>query len=309
LPQKITLTVPFSVCTTAKDIAAWVERSASVRHEEVEQRKGRIARPLNSFMLYRSTYINFARLLCQQNKEQVLSQVIAASWKLESTTVRQCYERFAKLERANHAQAHPTYKFSPNRAKLAKLKKKKSSLREQSSKQPQTSRSTSESKEENPSCISADRDAENMVDFTRFIDTDVVLHSGRQPKLPKISTARRYKFEGDSTEYHAEQASHATAVVTANAADPSISHCTQMSTHYCKCFSCMFWAQSRFLYNGVYRPIEAFMTQAPLEILPTYDYSMSPSYHNGDFPHSLSMTPTATASFYTDWEGQVLEMI
>ncbi|KAH7061007.1 high mobility group box domain-containing protein, partial [Paraphoma chrysanthemicola] len=72
-----------------------------------------VTRPMNPFMLYRSAFIKRAREWCRQNKEQILSQVIAISWKMEPPEVRERYERYAKVERSNHVKAHPTYKFSP----------------------------------------------------------------------------------------------------------------------------------------------------------------------------------------------------
>ncbi|KAH5617334.1 hypothetical protein HBI23_258560, partial [Parastagonospora nodorum] len=135
-PKQSALTVPLSVCTadlgdvSARDMAGWITRSASIRRREARQREGHVARPLNSFMLYRSAYLKRARAWCRQNKEQVLSQVIAASWKMEPPEVRERYEQFAKLERLNHSKAHPTYKYAPQRAR-AGHKAQKFSLREE----------------------------------------------------------------------------------------------------------------------------------------------------------------------------------
>jgi hypothetical protein len=309
-PDKIALTMPLSVCTaslsrvSARDIAGWVARSASVRHREVRQRKGHTARPLNSFMLYRSAYINTARAWCRQNKEQVLSQVIGASWKMEPTEVRQCYERYAKLERSNHAKAHPTYKFSPRRAKLADPKKKKPSLQERCSEHPRDLRSMSESEEES---VNRDTDS-NMVDCLTSSDTGLAMYSAWQPKLLETSMAlsrsqsqQCYKSEGDSSiVYYAEQASQAVTVVTANSRDPFMSHYAQMSTYYCMCFSCMCWAQSRVTDDGVYNsceysPAVAMMPHAPPSVLPVYDYSTSSGYHNEYLSRYRTITPMATS--------------
>jgi hypothetical protein len=314
-PDKIALTMPLSVCTaslsrvSARDIAGWVARSASVRHREVRQRKGHTARPLNSFMLYRSAYINRARAWCRQNKEQVLSQVIAASWKMEPTEVRQCYERYANIERSNHAKAHPTYKFSPRRAKLADPKKKKPSLQERCSEHPRDSRSLSESEEENPSSTSVNRETDsNMADCLTFSDTGLAMHSVWQPKpletsmaLSQYQSQQCYKSEGDqSIRYHAEQASHAVTAVTANSRDPSVSHYTQVSTYYCMCFSCMCKAQSTLTHDDVYNsceygPAVAMMPQAPPGAFPVYDYSTSSGYHKEYLSRYRTITPMATA--------------
>jgi hypothetical protein len=325
-PERITLTVPLSVCTAslsrvpAKDIAAWVARSASVRHREVRQRKGRTPRPLNSYILYRSAYIERARAWCKQNKEQVLSQIIAASWKMESTEVRECYERYAKLDSFNHAEAHPTYKFSPSRAKLAEPKIKKSSSRKRRNEHPVNSQSMSESKES----VNRDTDS-NMVECLRSSDTSLAMHNTWQPKLLETSMAHSqyqsqcYKSEGyQSIGYHAEQASHAMTVVTADGHDASVSHYAQMSTYYCMCFTCMCWAQSRVLYDGVYNsceysPAMATMPQASPSVFPVYNYSTSSSYHNENPSRDRTITPMATAdmawSFREDGEGEAISVL
>jgi hypothetical protein len=139
--HKVTLTVPLSVCTAdlghlpSKDIEKWFARKASVRHKAVNK-KGRIPRPLNAFMLYRSAFIERARAWCGQNKQQFLSQVIATSWRMESADVQQRYKRYAERERLNHYKAHPTYKFSPRRPDSAGRKGQERFIEDQHSDLP-----------------------------------------------------------------------------------------------------------------------------------------------------------------------------
>ncbi|GFG21417.1 hypothetical protein IFM5058_11036.1, partial [Aspergillus udagawae] len=45
-----------------RDMHTWVQRSIEERHQEVLKRRGRIPRPMNSFMLYRSAYADRAKL-------------------------------------------------------------------------------------------------------------------------------------------------------------------------------------------------------------------------------------------------------
>lgn len=103
---------------------AWVNRSAEVRRQEAEKRNGYITRPMNSFMLYRSAYAERAKSWCLQNNHQVVSSVAGESWPLEPTEVRDRYNEYAKIERMNHQNAHPSYKFSPSKAVAPPRKRK-----------------------------------------------------------------------------------------------------------------------------------------------------------------------------------------
>jgi len=104
----------------------WVNRSAETRRVEVEKRNGYITRPMNSFMLYRSAYAERAKSWCSQNNHQVVSSVAGESWPLEPPGIRELYNEYAKIERINHQNAHPTYKFSPSKTAVPAAKKRKS---------------------------------------------------------------------------------------------------------------------------------------------------------------------------------------
>ncbi|RNJ57196.1 hypothetical protein D7B24_006354 [Verticillium nonalfalfae] len=101
------------------DINAYVNRPIEERLKEVEESKtpGKIKRPMNAFMLYRKAYQNLAKSLCTQNNHQVVSQVCGSGWPLESELIRQQFNDWAKLERLNHQEAHPGYKFTPSKPK------------------------------------------------------------------------------------------------------------------------------------------------------------------------------------------------
>lgn len=103
---------------------AWVNRSAEVRQMEVEKKNGKIARPMNSFMLYRSAYAERTKEWCAQNNHQVVSRASGQSWPLESKEVRDRFERYAAIERDNHQKAHPGYKFAPNKNQNPPKKKR-----------------------------------------------------------------------------------------------------------------------------------------------------------------------------------------
>ncbi|TVY50114.1 HMG-box protein [Lachnellula occidentalis] len=111
------------------DIDAYVNRSAEERRREVDEGKipGKVKRPMNSFMLYRKAYQNRTKDWCLQNNHQVVSQVCGDSWPLEPAEVKEQFGEWARIERANHQNAHPGYKFSPTKPGAAKAAKRKQS--------------------------------------------------------------------------------------------------------------------------------------------------------------------------------------
>ncbi|KAF3481528.1 HMG box protein [Arthroderma uncinatum] len=94
---------------------AWVNRPVETRLNEAKIKNGKIARPMNSFMLYRSAYAERTKEWCSQNNHQVVSRASGQSWRLEPREIRDQYRRYAATERHNHHKAHPGYKFAPNR--------------------------------------------------------------------------------------------------------------------------------------------------------------------------------------------------
>jgi hypothetical protein len=111
----------------AVDIEAYVNRSAEVRRKEVEEGKtpGKVKRPMNSFMLYRKCYQKRANAWCLENNHQIISQICGESWPLEPDEVREQFNEWARIERVNHQNAHPGYKFSPTKPGQAKSGKRK----------------------------------------------------------------------------------------------------------------------------------------------------------------------------------------
>lgn len=124
------LIAPLSILTAelahipVKNMEEWVNRPADVRREEAEKRNGYITRPMNSFMLYRSAYAERAKSWCAQNNHQIVSSVAGESWPLEPPGIRELYNEYAKIERINHQNAHPAYKFSPSKAAAPPRKRK-----------------------------------------------------------------------------------------------------------------------------------------------------------------------------------------
>ncbi|KAI5304557.1 hypothetical protein KEM56_006348 [Ascosphaera pollenicola] len=107
-----------------RDMEAHVHRPFEVRMQEVEKKNGKIARPMNSFMLYRSAYAERTKEWCSKNNHQIVSSVSGQSWPQETLEIREKYERLAVIERENHKKAHPDYKFAPNKNNIAPKRKR-----------------------------------------------------------------------------------------------------------------------------------------------------------------------------------------
>lgn len=107
-----------------RDMEAWVNRSIDERRREVSRKNGKIARPMNSFLLYRSAYTERIKEYCAQKNHQIVSKASGESWGREPPEIRDLFESYAKIERKNHEEAHPGYKFTPNKNKNAGKKKK-----------------------------------------------------------------------------------------------------------------------------------------------------------------------------------------
>ncbi|KLU87542.1 hypothetical protein MAPG_06541 [Magnaporthiopsis poae ATCC 64411] len=110
-----------------EDMHKYVTRSVQERHEEIDRMgvkdRGRIKRPMNSFMLYRKAYQAMTKKYCGQDNHQVVSRVCGDSWRhLESDEFKAEYERYAKLDRSGHKAAWPDYKFKPAKPRGKKAK-------------------------------------------------------------------------------------------------------------------------------------------------------------------------------------------
>ncbi|KAL4896705.1 hypothetical protein BDV59DRAFT_111996 [Aspergillus ambiguus] len=100
-----------------KDMGAWVHRPIETRRQEVTKKNGKVARPMNSFMLYRSAYAERTKQWISQNNHQEVSAAAGISWKMEPPEIREKYEMLANIEKKNHIKAHPGYRFSPSKDK------------------------------------------------------------------------------------------------------------------------------------------------------------------------------------------------
>lgn len=97
-----------------KDMAGWVHRPAAVRISESSKRNGYVTRPMNSFFLYRLAYADRTKAWCARNDHTVISAVSGQSWPLEPKHIREKYTTLATIERKNHRETYPDYKFSPS---------------------------------------------------------------------------------------------------------------------------------------------------------------------------------------------------
>ncbi|KAI4164714.1 MAG: hypothetical protein LQ342_001689 [Letrouitia transgressa] len=105
------------------DVSEKVNRSAEERQNEA-RKDGKIKRPSNSFMLYRSAYGDRVKAMYPQNNHQIISTICGASWKMETPEIIEKYKAFYEMEKENHAKAHPEYKFSPAKTSPAGRKRK-----------------------------------------------------------------------------------------------------------------------------------------------------------------------------------------
>ena len=115
---------------TVVDTEAYVNRSIEERRKEVDEGKvpGKVMRPLNSFMLYRKAYANRTKDVCRQlhANQPVISQVCGDSWKIEPESIKDQFAEWARIERINHQNAHPDWKFSGRPSASKSLKRKRS---------------------------------------------------------------------------------------------------------------------------------------------------------------------------------------
>ncbi|KAH1971171.1 hypothetical protein KXV92_007481, partial [Aspergillus fumigatus] len=71
-----------------RDMHYWVQRPDEERHQEVLEKRGRIPRPLNSFMLYRSAYADRAKLWAAHDNHRTVSVITGLSWNIETPQIR-----------------------------------------------------------------------------------------------------------------------------------------------------------------------------------------------------------------------------
>lgn len=98
----------------SKDMVSWVLRSMEVRMVEAN-RKQKIARPMNAFMLYRTAYFQPIKTYLMENHQildgSIVSQVAGQCWASEPESVREFYKVLADVERNNHFESHPGYRY------------------------------------------------------------------------------------------------------------------------------------------------------------------------------------------------------
>lgn len=95
-----------------------VSRSIQVRRKEPRtKRTGKPKRPLNSFILYRSTYRCLVQeLRCLEKNEQNISRLCASSWNLESEAIQEMFDELADIDSYYHGKAFPGYKYAPSKS-------------------------------------------------------------------------------------------------------------------------------------------------------------------------------------------------
>ncbi|KAJ2731789.1 hypothetical protein IW152_004279 [Coemansia sp. BCRC 34962] len=93
------------------------ETTAELQKEyEAEQKRIKIKRPPNSFMIYRSERHNE---LVKEYKggNKVISGIIAKEWHSMGQEAKKRYEDMAAVKKREHEMLYPNYKFMPKRRK------------------------------------------------------------------------------------------------------------------------------------------------------------------------------------------------
>ncbi|KAI4850456.1 hypothetical protein E4T44_02739 [Aureobasidium sp. EXF-8845] len=114
------LAAPMSVLTADSDIPlrdmlAFANRSVAVRHAEAKKKSGKIPRPCNSFVCYRSAYADRVIQWSSNNSHQNVSRIAGSSWRIESEDIRRFYMNVAELDRFNHLTAFPGWVYNPHK--------------------------------------------------------------------------------------------------------------------------------------------------------------------------------------------------
>jgi hypothetical protein len=113
------LAAPISVLTAEsdiplKDMLAFANRSVTVRQAEAKK-SGKVPRPSNSFVCYRSAYADRVMKWASKNNHQNVSVITGSSWQIEDETVRRFYMNCADIDKANHLKAFPGWKYNPKK--------------------------------------------------------------------------------------------------------------------------------------------------------------------------------------------------
>ncbi|MCJ1357403.1 MAG: hypothetical protein MMC33_007399 [Icmadophila ericetorum] len=107
-----------------KDIFDHVHRSAESRRGVGRRTDEKIKRPMNAFMLYRKAYAEAVAKYMNKNNHQAISKILGASWRLEPKNIKEIYQQYAEIDKANHQIAFPDYVFQPKKGKKAVVKRK-----------------------------------------------------------------------------------------------------------------------------------------------------------------------------------------
>lgn len=101
-----------------KDMKAWVHRSLDGRMAEFRTR-GKIPRPINSFMLYRMAIEGRAKQYLGDTNSRLVSLAAGGSWKIEPARVRKFYSKLAEIEQQKHASARRAHERRVREGQLA----------------------------------------------------------------------------------------------------------------------------------------------------------------------------------------------
>ncbi|KAF4773506.1 HMG box protein [Colletotrichum scovillei] len=88
---------------------------ATTQFVNAPERRVKITRPPNAFILYRSDYQAQIKQMNPQLQNNDISGILGKAWNNESHEVRERYKALAKAYKERHNKMHPDYRYTPRK--------------------------------------------------------------------------------------------------------------------------------------------------------------------------------------------------
>ena len=98
-----------------KEVDKRAEWSREERKSQATKKDGRISRPMNAFMLYRSAWADRCKAFFDVTNHQLVSKIMGASWAMESANVKEHWTKLSGKESDNHKVHLPNYRYQPSK--------------------------------------------------------------------------------------------------------------------------------------------------------------------------------------------------
>lgn len=121
LPPEYQLDVPFTLIDhdwgniPLKQVDKRATWSKEERKKQATKKDGHISRPMNAFLLYRSAWADRCKSYFGLSNHQYVSQILGASWSMESAAVKDQWKALSTLESDNHKVHLPDYRYQPSK--------------------------------------------------------------------------------------------------------------------------------------------------------------------------------------------------